>query len=194
MLKFIYWQLRNKLQRTKVKSTDVSFGAQIGLGTKIQKFTIIDRRTEIGAYTYIGRRCTIAAAQIGRYCSIGDGVSIGLGAHNLSAISTSTQFHKEGFEGLIAEPCTIGHDVWVGAHSLILRGVTVGNGAVIGANSVVTKDVEPFSIVAGVPAKFMRKRHSKHKISLIEDALWWNKDLDEARVIIDDLECIGDHP
>lgn len=191
MVKYLLMQIRNYASGTKVKSTDVSFGANVGRGTKVQKQTVVDRNSKIGDHTYIGRRCVLSACQIGRYCSIGDGVSIGLGEHDTGAISTSTLFQREGFKGLIAEPCLVDHDVWIGAESVILRGVSVGRGAVIGANSVVTKDVMPYSIVAGVPARLIRMRHLPEKICRIEESRWWEKDVKDAGLLIGRLEKEG---
>lgn len=188
MFRYIWMHIRNKLHKTKVKSTDVSFSATVGIGSKIQRLTSVDRHSAIGAHTYIGLRCAIASAQIGRYCSIGNGVSIGLGEHDLSAISTSTLFHRNEFAGLTAKPCRIGSDVWIGADSLILRGVSVGRGAVIGANSVVTKDVAAYEIVVGSPAKHLRYRLPDEKIKQIDTSRWWEKDLHQARETIHSLQ------
>ena len=75
---------------------------------------------------------------------------------------------------LLKGECVIGKDVWIGAGAVILRGVKVGNGAVVGANAVVTKDVDSFSIVGGVPAKLIKYRFNKEKIDLIKDSKWWD--------------------
>ncbi|OKP43933.1 hypothetical protein BJP24_14450 [Aeromonas allosaccharophila] len=69
---------------------------------------------------------------------------------------------------------SIGNDVWIGQNVTVLRGVTIGDGAVIGANSVVTKNVPPYSIVAGVPAREIKKRFNDETISLLMEAKWWN--------------------
>lgn len=68
----------------------------------------------------------------------------------------------------------IGNDVWIGVDCIIKRGLTIGNGAVIGANSVVTKDVPPYAIVVGSPAKIIRYRFEQQKIDLIENSKWWS--------------------
>ena len=153
--------------------------------------TQIDEKTFIGEYTYIGRNCLISRATIGRYCSIGNNVSIGPGEHRLNRISTSSFLydHKvDWYSELTREDVNIGNDVWIGTDSIIRRGVTIGNGAVVGANSFVNKDVPPFAIVAGNPAKIIRYRFDEKKIKEIQDSKWWMKDLDNARHIVSNLE------
>nr|WP_246566018.1 CatB-related O-acetyltransferase [Tissierella simiarum] len=74
----------------------------------------------------------------------------------------------------IKDLCIIGNDVWIGSNAVILRGVKVGNGAVIGAGAIVTKDVEPYSIVVGNPARVIKKRFSEQIIESLEKIQWWN--------------------
>ncbi|HOI88207.1 MAG TPA: CatB-related O-acetyltransferase, partial [Lentimicrobium sp.] len=80
------------------------------------------------------------------------------------------------FDGQVTGSCKIGHDVWIGANAVILAGVKIGNGAIIGANSLVNKDVEPYSIVAGSPAKHIRFRFSEEIITKLQALGWWNWD------------------
>lgn len=70
----------------------------------------------------------------------------------------------------------IGNDVWIGDNVILIAGIKIGNGAIIGAGSIVTKDILPYSIVAGNPAKEIRKRFSKEEIEFLEKLEWWNKD------------------
>lgn len=179
--------LFNRRNKTRVKSTEVSLHADIDDGVKIQRGTFVDKHSSIGAYTYLGKNCAVSAATIGRYCSIGDTVVIGPGDHDMAQVSTSTEFQKDVFENLTKKPCVIGHDVWIGTQSLILRGVTVGNGAVIGANSVVTHDVAPFEVVAGSPARTIKTRFNTARAKQIEDSAWWLLDKADATKAIADL-------
>ena len=78
-------------------------------------------------------------------------------------------------------PMTVGSDVWVGSNAILCTGISIGNGAVIGANSVVTKDVDPFSVVAGNPARVIRYRFSQDVIKRIEASKWWNLPLEQIR-------------
>ena len=124
---------------------------------------------DLGAYSYIGQSCLIGSATIGRFCSIGPGVKIGLGEHDVDFLSTHPIFYgsRHGYDiplGIGGERKNarkapkIGDDVWIGADAIIRRGVKIGKGAVIGANCVVTKDVGPYEIWGGVPAKLIRFR------------------------------------
>lgn len=188
MIKQLALKLFNRRRKTRIKSTEVSLRADIGRGVKIQRGTFVDKHSAIGAYSYLGKNCAVSAATIGRYCSIGDTVVIGPGDHDMTQVSTSTEFQSDVFENLTKKPCVIGHDVWIGAQSLILRGVTVGNGAVIGANSVVTRDVAPFEVVAGSPARVIKTRFDAARAKQIEASAWWLLDKPEATKAIAELE------
>ena len=137
---------------------------------------------QIGRYTYTGKNTTIWHADIGAFCSISWNVSIGGANHDYTRLTTHTFLYYDGFglmpEGAqgydrFAEPCVIGHDVWIAANACICRGVTVGTGAVIAAGAVVTHDVEPYTIVAGVPAKPLKKRFSDEVIARLLATRWW---------------------
>jgi virginiamycin A acetyltransferase len=187
MIKSVALKLFNRKHGTRVKSIDVSLRAAIGASVKIQRGTFVDKHSSIGSYSYLGKNCSVSAAEIGRYCSIGDSVIIGPGEHDMTHVSTSTEFQSDAFESLTRDPCVIGHDVWIGAQSIILRGVTIGNGAVIGANSVVTRDVAPFEVVAGSPARVIKTRFDAGRAQQITDSEWWLSDRDDAAKIIAEL-------
>ncbi|HWB59826.1 MAG TPA: CatB-related O-acetyltransferase [Chthoniobacteraceae bacterium] len=122
-----------------------------------------------------------ATLKVGAYCSIAVDVKIFLGGnHRIDWITTYpfTVF-RESAKGIKGHPATkgdviIGNDVWIGAGAIILSGVSIGNGAVIGAYSVVTKDVPPYGIAAGNPAKFIRYRFSEADIATLEQLAWWD--------------------
>lgn len=146
--------------------------------------TVVNSR--IGDYSYIGRNAVVSGTTLGKFCSIGPGVSMGLGRHpSRDFISTHPIFYsrtfptckrfaqEQGFEeyGSIA----IGHDVWVGANAIIGDGVQIGTGAIIGAGAVVIRDVAPYSVVAGVPAKEVRKRFEPEQIRTLLEWSWWDR-------------------
>ena len=162
-------------------------------GCRFGKGVIIDEGTSLGKYNYVGRFTTITKSQIGNYCSIASFVLIGPGEHPLSEFSTSpTALTAAGIENnLTSEMVTIGNDVWIGAHSVILRGVIVGNGAVIAAGAVVTKDVPAYSIVAGVPAKVIRNRLPEEQKSLLMSTRWWEHDKEDLKSILLNIDCFG---
>lgn len=118
---------------------------------------------------------------VGRYCSIGRNVTIGSGAHDFNAISTNPFFkvNSNGESLKFAEPekrirVKINNDVWIGDNAYIMSGVNIGDGAIVAACSVVTKDVEPYSIVAGVPAKLIGYRFDAKIRSRLIDLAYWN--------------------
>ena len=140
--------------------------------------------SSIGDYSYVGRRSSLVMAEIGKYCSIAGGTAIGMGTHTLNNISTSPIF-TEKYNATGASWCEdstefpykqviIGNDVWIGSRAMILGGVTVGDGAVIGAGAVVTKDVPPYAIVGGVPARIIRFRFTQEIVEQLLDVQWWN--------------------
>lgn len=155
--------------------------------------SIID--SSIGTGTYIGSFCQLDYCKIGRYCSIGTNVRIVYSNHPLNYISTSPVFYKTfnnqstiininsksvfKNERLMLDDSfsvAIGNDVWIGDNVLIKGGLSIGTGSVIGFGSVVTRDVPPFSIVCGNPAKVLRYRFDEKTIQKISESEWWNRD------------------
>lgn len=148
----------------------------------------IDSASKIENYTYIGYNCFITKTDIGRYCSIANNVSIGMGEHPLDRISTNSIFYENAKEELTKKECVIKNDVWIGVDSIIRRGVKIGNGAVIGANSFVNSDVPDYAIVAGSPAKIIRFRFNMEQQEIINKSRWWEQDKEEAKKIVKELE------
>ena len=119
----------------------------------------------VGKYGYIGPNCNMLNVDMGNYCSIAPGVQIGGMEHAVADFSTNTLLSDKGNDTLRTH---IGHDVWIGASSIIRQGVTIGQGAVVGANSFVNKDVPPYAIVVGNPAKVLRYRFDDNTIKLLQ--------------------------
>lgn len=156
-----------------------------GKGNKICRGVFLHEMTSLGNYNYIGHYTMTLNAEIGSYCSIASGVKIGQGDHDLKCVSTSTHIYgsKHGITNHndCEKKTVIGNDVWIAANVCIKQGVNVGTGAVVGAGAVVTKDVPPYAIVAGVPAKVIRYRFDDETIKMLLESKWW--ELDEAAAV-----------
>jgi len=179
-----------KLNETEnnIYAKKVSSQAIIGTHINVMQGTSIDENCRIDSFTYIGYYCFITKAEIGRYCSIANHVSIGGGEHKLGRISTSSRFYEDPYKELTEKKCIIGNDVWIGTQSIIRRGVVIGNGAVIGANSFVTKEVPDFAVAVGSPAKIIKYRFPPEQIEMINASNWWDLELEEAKKIIKGLQ------
>jgi len=133
-------------------------------------------------HSYCGYNCQIINTDIGSFTSISNSVIIGGGMHPLEWVSTSPVFYKgkdsvkakfSEHDRLPNKRVIIGNDVWIGECVMIKQGVKIGHGSVIGMGSIVTKDVDPYSIVAGNPAKLIRKRFSDDIIAELLLIQWW---------------------
>lgn len=158
-------------------------------------------KTKIGPYSYISNFSRINNVDIGSYCSIGPEVLIGLGIHpsrkfvstHPSFYSTSKQsgiVYSKDYKFIESKRTVIGNDVWIGARAIILDGVTVGDGAIVGANSVVTKDVPPYAIVGGVPAKIIKYRFNSEEVNHLLNIKWWNWNEEKLKLKSDSFEDI----
>lgn len=151
----------------------------------VMKWADIDNSSILGDYTYIGERVSVTKSTIGRYCSIANLVTIGAGEHDIENISTNGLLCEQN---LTKNNCIIGNDVWIGVDSIIRRGVTIGNCAVVGANSFVNKDVPDFAVVAGNPARIIKYRFNEETRQKILESKYWEKEPEEARKIIQELQ------
>lgn len=157
--------------------------SKVSRRAKIWRFAKLDHAV-IGDYTYVGPKARIIHAKIGKYCSIANESAVGMGIHPTTLLSTSPLFiaphngtgHTWVKENNFKEykEVHVGHDVWIGAKTLIMGGVTIGTGAVIGAGAVVTKDVPPYAVVGGVPAKIIKYRFDDKIIKYLMESRWWD--------------------
>lgn len=186
-LKWLLNVLRIKLSfpTAKLGSFAYVYKTKLGLYTTIYDNTSLTQ-CEIGDYTYIAHNSNFSNAKVGKFCSIGPGVRCGLGRHpSKKFVSTHPIFFSTLKQAQISfsdqsyfkeiSRIEIGNDVWIGANAIILDGVSIGDGAIIGAGALVNKNVPPYAIVGGVPAKIIRYRFTKDQIEFLLKDQWWNK-------------------
>ena len=145
-------------------------------------------------YEWIGDRLII-----GKFCQIAAGVEFVMNGanHQMNAVTTFPFYTLEGWDMAPPAPAdlphkgdtVIGNDVWIGQNAVILPGVHVGDGAIIGANSIVGNDVAPYTVVAGNPARPLRKRFDDELIALLQELKWWDKSIEEINELIPILTC-----
>lgn len=186
-----------------VKNTVLEGGNDIAKLSKVEG-------CNIGFGSYIASYSKMFKCHIGRFCSISQKVQIVFGNHPTSKfVSTYPAFYtrntQSGFSYVDKDKfqeytyidkdkkwyVEIGNDVWIGYDVKIMAGVHIGNGAIVAAGSVVTSNVEPYTIVGGVPAKEIRKRFSDEDIAFLEELEWWNKELSWIKEHAEDFEDIS---
>lgn len=173
----------NSIISTNVSITpDCKLGNHTVINSNISLSNVI-----IGDYSYVNS--SINNATIGKFCSIAQFCQIGIGKHpSKNFVSTFPAFYSKNNTGCKIsfsnenvfdefERIEIGNDVWIGTDSIILDGVKIGDGAIIGAGAVVTKDVDDYAIVGGVPAKLIRYRFSRDQVDFLKQIRWWDKDI-----------------
>lgn len=128
------------------------------------------RHCEIGSNCYVGKNSILNSVVLGNYSCIAPNVMIGGMEHSYWMPSISPKLSKEYVFG---QKTTIGHDVWVAAGAIIKQGVKIGDGAIVGANSFVNKDVPPYAIVVGSPAKIIKYRFDDEFIKSIDESKFW---------------------
>jgi len=208
IISFIYYKLKNfyieygqwkKLQKFKkrfpkcfisnesclIGNIKLEENAAVNTKVLLRGNVTIGKGTFINGPTHISGS-DISPVKIGSFCSIADFVYIISSNHNLgypTTYQTSSGLYADIFKNSKGKqsPITIGNDVWIGAHAVILSGVTIGNGAVIAAGSVVTKDVPPYAVVGGIPSKIIRSRFKDSSIQELEDLKWWDWDYEKIK-------------
>lgn len=203
----MYFKICKWLYRTvyKIKRKDCIFEDNVQFGKKciFEGHNLISRNSylrnvKMGYGSYCGNNCYLTSTKVGRYSCLGPNITIAIGRHPTTEfISIHPAFFSKhpavGFsyvgEDKFSEvkyaintpddkyAVKIGNDVWIGANVTILDGVTIGDGSIVAAGAVVTKDIPPYSIYGGVPAKELKKRFSRDYINELIRIKWWDKDI-----------------
>lgn len=193
IIQWIHWFFKTQILLYKSKNKHLKIGVYSYLfKVKIGNYNTIYENvkinnSKIGNYVYISNDCRINTTTIGNFCSIGPSVRIGLGAHPTDHLSTFPAFYSKKTRCQISfvnenkfeeyGNVEIGNDVWIGYNAIIMSGVKIGNGAIVAAGAIVTKDVNPYSIVGGIPAKHIKYRFSESDIEKILLLKWWDNDI-----------------
>lgn len=174
-LEYLWAKFMRKVRGSAIINSCVAKSSKIEAGS-----TIVD--STFGRHSFCGYDCTIINCDVGAFCSIANRVSIGGAMHPMEFVSTSPVFlsHKDSVKMKFSRHeyshkrrTVIESDVWIGEMAVIKAGVRIGIGAVVGMGSVVTKDVEPYAIVAGNPAQLIRSRFDDNTIKALLELSWW---------------------
>lgn len=188
-----------KLQHTVIDPSVRMRETQIGAQCEVLAETYIEY-SELGDFSYLGEHCCVADAQIGRFTAIANHVRIGAPNHPMDRASQhrftycpeyyDAQAERDNgfFAERRADRVIIGNDVWIGHGVIVLPGLKVGDGAVLAAGAVVTKEVPPYTIVGGVPAKVIRARFAADIAAQLQAIAWWNWPLEKLMANLADFQ------
>ncbi len=185
----------------RVHSSAILRDCELGQFTDVAE-RVLMADTSLGDYSYIERHSEIIYAQIGKFCAIASDVRINALNHPMNRVSQHkityrpneyflyAKVDKDFREKRKSAVVEIGHDVWVGHGAIILPSVKIGHGAVVAAGAVVTKNVEPYAIVAGVPAKRIKWRFKKSIRERIVQLAWWNWPHEQLATVVEDMRAL----
>jgi phosphonate metabolism protein (transferase hexapeptide repeat family) len=191
--------LRPKIAETVIEPRVKMRESKIGRCCEILGETVFEY-SELGDFSYLGEGCMISDTRIGRFCAIAARVRIGAPNHpidrpSLHRFTYCPEYYCETasrdasfFHDRRGDRVVIENDVWIGHAVIVLPGVTVGNGAVLAAGAIVTRDVAPYTIVAGVPARPIRERFNREIVARLSQIAWWDWPFDVIMERLSDFQ------
>jgi phosphonate metabolism protein (transferase hexapeptide repeat family) len=179
-----------------VRNSRLGSFVEIGEGTHILESVMDD-------YSYTARYADIAYSVLGKFVNVAAFTRLNPGEHPYHRASLHHFMYRssyywpgepdeaEVFDWRRSRPVRVGHDTWIGHGAVIMKGVTIGNGAIIAAKAVVTKDVEPYAVVAGTPAKFIKWRHPRAVADRLQALAWWDWPHDRLHDALPDFRALS---
>ena len=185
--------MQNKIKKNVVVSATAKVSNSVlKYYSRLKDYTEV-HNSILGKYSYVSQYSIVNKSKIGKFCSIANGCYIGLWEHDTDVSTHSFYLYEhcgnfvEGYTNYKKDniKTSIGNDVWIGANSVIMKGIKISDGAIIGASSVVTKDVPPYAVVVGNPAKVIKYRYDKNDIEWLLNIKWWNFSRKKLKSIIE---------
>ncbi len=174
-LRYLLSRVLKKCRLSSISNSAIDSTSKVESGSQVVN-------TTMKRHSFCGYDCYLLNVEVGAFCSIADRVYVGGSSHPMHFVSTSPVFlsHRDSVKTKLArhdfaklDRTVIGSDVWIGYGALVRAGVTIGHGAVIGMGAVVTKDVAPYSVVGGCPARHLKWRFDEDLVGELLESRWW---------------------
>lgn len=179
-----------------VRNSRLGAFVEIGEGSNVLE-------SEMGDYSYTARYADIAYSVLGKFVNVAAFTRLNPGEHPYHRASLHHFMYRSSyfwpdepdeqavFDWRRSRPVRVGHDTWIGHGAIVMKGVTIGDGAIIGAQSVVTKDVAPYAVVAGAPARFIKWRHPRAIADRLQALAWWDWPHEDIRAALPDFRALS---